>query len=166
MFKPKALLATLILVLAAFGLIELPENGALLSGAASNSTQTEPQSPSQPNTQRLTLTNDARIQQAFQRQESDLQVMLVGEVIKNLPDDNQGSRHQKFLFRLNSGQTLLVAHNIDLAPRINNLSEGDTVTVYGEYEWNDRGGVIHWTHHDPRGEHVGGWIEHNGRRYQ
>lgn len=169
MLKPKALLGTVIVVLAAaFGLIELPENGSLLNSTSSNSTQAEAKSQARTESAPLSasLTSDARIQQAFQRQESDLQVMLAGEVIKNLPDDNQGSRHQKFLFRLNSGQTLLVAHNIDLAPRINNLSEGDTVTLYGEYEWNDRGGVIHWTHHDPRGDHVGGWIEHNGRRYQ
>jgi len=87
-------------------------------------------------------------------------------VSRILSDDNKGSRHQRFILRLSSGQTLLVAHNIDLAPRINNLQNGDSVQFYGEYEWNSTGGVIHWTHHDPGGQHVGGWLEHNGRKYK
>ena len=89
-----------------------------------------------------------------------------GTVSRILSDDNDGSRHQRFIVRLSSGRTLLVAHNIDLAPRVRSLQVGDTVEFYGEYETNDRGGVIHWTHHDPRGSHVGGWIEHKGRRYE
>jgi hypothetical protein len=83
-----------------------------------------------------------------------------------LSDDNDGSRHQRFILRLATGESLLVAHNIDLAPRVTGLQVGDTVSFNGEYEWNERGGVIHWTHHDPRGSHVGGWVEHNGRRYE
>ncbi|EPW0993940.1 DUF3465 domain-containing protein, partial [Vibrio cholerae] len=68
--------------------------------------------------------NDAVLQQAYQSQQSDLQVQGFGQVAKVLPDDNDGSRHQKFILKLNSGQTLLVAHNIDLAPRIPNLKVG------------------------------------------
>ena len=64
------------------------------------------------------------------------------------------------------GQTLLIAHNIDIAPRINSLQKGDLILFYGEYEWNPQGGVIHWTHQDPNGNHVGGWIEHEKTRYQ
>jgi len=94
------------------------------------------------------------------------QVRGSGKVWKILSDDNEGSRHQRFIVELPSGRTLLVAHNIDLAPRVRSLKVGDTVSFYGEYEWNDRGGVIHWTHHDPRGSHVGGWVEHKGRRYE
>ena len=97
---------------------------------------------------------------------SDEQVQGSGTVSRILSDDNEGSRHQRFIVRLPSGRTLLIAHNIDLAPRVGSLQVGDTVSFYGEYESNDRGGVIHWTHHDPRGSHVGGWIEHKGRRYE
>jgi len=89
-----------------------------------------------------------------------------GTVSRLLSDDNDGSRHQRFILRPSTGRTLLIAHNIDLAPRLSSLRVGDSVSFYGVYEWNDRGGVIHWTHHDPRGRHPAGWLEHKGRRYQ
>lgn len=94
------------------------------------------------------------------------QVSGSGEVVRILSDDNEGSRHQRFILQLSSGRTLLIAHNIDLAPRISGLRTGDTVSFYGEFEPNPQGGVIHWTHHDPQGRHVGGWLEHRGRRYE
>ncbi|GAA3718360.1 DUF3465 domain-containing protein [Oceanisphaera sediminis] len=103
---------------------------------------------------------------AYENRQSDVQVEGCGRVSRLLADDNKGSRHQRFLLALPSGQTLLIAHNIDLAPRIDGLQVGDTVAFYGEYEWNDKGGVVHWTHHDPRGRHPGGWLKHNGRIYQ
>ncbi|WP_261845008.1 DUF3465 domain-containing protein [Aliamphritea ceti] len=109
---------------------------------------------------------DALLKQAFQDRKSDLQVTGTGTVIRILQDDLQGSRHQKFIIRLNSSQTLLVAHNIDLAPRISSLQEGDAISFNGEYEWNERGGVVHWTHHDPAGRHEAGWLKHEGRAYQ
>jgi len=87
-------------------------------------------------------------------------------VTRILSDDNDGSRHQRMILRLASGRTLLIAHNIDLAPRVPSLKTGDTLLFYGEYEQNEQGGVIHWTHNDPQGRHVAGWLEHNGRRYQ
>lgn len=111
-------------------------------------------------------TGSLRLQRAFEQGQSNLQVQSVGVVSKVLADDNQGSRHQRFILQLPNGQTILIAHNIDLAPRINNLSVGDSVEFYGEYEWNNRGGVVHWTHHDPRGHHIGGWLKHNGQTYQ
>ena len=82
-----------------------------------------------------------------------------------LKDDLDGSRHQKFIIRVTDDITLLVAHNIDLAERVA-LRKGDTVSVSGIYEWNNRGGVIHWTHHDPRGKKPGGWIRANGKNYR
>ncbi|HGE6026677.1 TPA: DUF3465 domain-containing protein, partial [Vibrio cholerae] len=103
--------------------------------------------------------NDAVLQQAYKSQQSDIQVQGFGQVVKVLPDDNDGSKHQKFILKLNSGQTLLVAHNIDLAPRIPNLKVGDSVEFYGEYEWNKKGGVLHWTHKDPQNRHAHGWLK-------
>jgi hypothetical protein len=89
-----------------------------------------------------------------------------GTVVRILPDDNDGSRHQRFIIRLDGGRTLLIAHNIDLAPRVSGIREGDTVEFYGEFAVNDKGGVIHWTHHDPQGRHPDGWLRHRGRTYQ
>jgi hypothetical protein len=110
-------------------------------------------------------TSDSEMQNLFDSGISDAQVMIKGKVIKTLADDNEGSRHQKFIVEILSGQTILVSHNIGLASRIDDLSEGDEIKVYGEYVWNDRGGVIHWTHHDPDGEHIGGWLEHKNAFY-
>jgi hypothetical protein len=89
-----------------------------------------------------------------------------GVVVKVLADDNDGSRHQRFIVRLASGQTVLIAHNIDIAPRVQGLSVGDTVSFSGEYETNNKGGVVHWTHRDPSGRHAAGWIRHRGQTYQ
>ncbi|NTW84494.1 MAG: DUF3465 domain-containing protein [Chlorobiaceae bacterium] len=117
------------------------------------------------NQDRSAENSDAVIAKAFANRQSNLQVSGEGVVIKMLPDDTRGSRHQKFLLKLSNGQTLLVAHNIDLAPRVSGLREGDTVSFSGEYEWSPKGGTLHWTHHDPVGSHPGGWIVHRGKRY-
>ncbi len=114
----------------------------------------------------VAYTSDEEMQSLFDSHAQDEQVLIKGIVVKNLSDDNEGSRHQKFILKLESGQTVLVSHNIDLADRITLLEEGDDIKVYGQYEWNSKGGVVHWTHHDPQGRHIGGWIEHEGRLYE
>jgi hypothetical protein len=108
---------------------------------------------------------DARIKEAFLKGKSDLWVTSQGRVVKVLIDDNDGSRHQRFLLKLSNGHTVLIAHNIDLAPRVPDIKMGDMVTFYGEYKWNNKGGVIHWTHHDPSGRKTGGWLMHMGKKY-
>jgi len=110
--------------------------------------------------------DDDPIGRAFASSASNIQVEGEGTVIRVLPDDVNGSRHQRFIVELGSGQTLLITHNIDIASRIDGLAVGDSVRFNGEYVWNDKGGVIHWTHHDPRGRHVSGWVVHNGKTYK
>ncbi len=109
---------------------------------------------------------DTTVKHAFDNRISNVQVGGTGRVVKILSDDTKGRRHQRFIVRLQSGQTLLIAHNIDLAPRIDALNVGDHIQFYGEYEWNSEGGVIHWTHHDPDGHHKSGWLRHDGQLYQ
>ena len=109
---------------------------------------------------------NAVIADAYTRRLRDVPVEAEGRVVNVLPDDLDGSRHQRFLLDTGAGHTVLVAHNIDLAPRIDGLRLGDSVGFKGEYVWNAKGGVVHWTHRDPDGRHPGGWLLHQGRRYR
>jgi hypothetical protein len=109
---------------------------------------------------------DDSIARAFASRTSDIQVAGEGIVIRVLADDLDQPRHQRFIVQLGSGQTVLIAHNIDVAPRIVGLEAGDSVRFNGEYVWNAKGGTIHWTHHDPRGKHVAGWVIHDGKTYK
>ena len=95
--------------------------------------------------------------------DSGRQIQGAGTVESLLPDDNTGRRHQKFIIRTGSGQTLLVAHNIEIASRLNGLQVGDLVSFNGQYEWNMKGGLVHWTHHDPSGRHAAGWLRYGGQ---
>lgn len=104
--------------------------------------------------------------EAYQAKKSDVFIEDQGTVAKLLPDDNKGARHQKFLVKIATGQTLLFAHNIDLAARIENIAVGDTIIFRGEYVYNPKGGVIHWTHHDPKNQITGGWIKHQNQEYR
>ena len=126
----------------------------------------EAQSPDGAATPAVRDTDNAAIAMAYERGQSDLWVDGSGRIVRILEDDLEGSRHQRFIVEVSDDQTVLIAHNIDLAPRIPGLERGDRVGFHGEYEWNEKGGVVHWTHHDPRRRHPGGWLDHDGRRYE
>ena len=112
------------------------------------------------------VTQNSRLQYAYANKQSDVQVEGQGRVVKVLRDDLKGSRHQKFILQVGAGHTVLVAHNIDLAPRVAGLKQGDYIEYNGEYEWSAKGGVIHWTHKDPNARHISGWLKHQGKIYQ
>jgi hypothetical protein len=146
----KKILAVLVILVAGYlGLLQQPDNRSIAPPDGSQQT-----------------IGDDQITRAFRQRAKDLSIAGEGEVIRLLADDLDGSRHQRFIIRLDSGHTILIAHNIDLAPRVDALDTGDTVKFSGIYEWNEKGGVVHWTHHDPQGRRQGGWIEHKGRRYR
>ena len=146
----------LLLILAAgFAANEfLEQNPIFVASSGAQGSATSSQLPSS------TQANDQALNNAYQNRQSDVQVKGSGIVIRTLADDKKGSQHQRFLVKLSSGNTILIAHNIDLAPRINALREGDMIEFYGEYEWNEKGGVVHWTHRDHRGNHESGWLKH------
>jgi hypothetical protein len=106
------------------------------------------------------------IDRAFEGRNSDLIVAASATVIAVLPDDTIGDAHQRILTRLDSGLTLLLSHNIDLAPRVHRPQTGAAIAFKGEYEYNPKGGVVHWTHRDPKGWHEDGWVDYAGERYQ
>lgn len=138
--------------------------GVLGDGSGSSPSAGSPVNSGSPGT---VSTSDgvAAITEAAATQRSGFMVEASGSVKKSLPDDLEGSRHQRFIVRLANGHTVLIAHNIDLAPKVP-LREGDTLEFRGQYEWNPDGGVVHWTHHDPDGRHDEGWIRHAGELYE
>jgi hypothetical protein len=91
-------------------------------------------------------------------------IEVTGFVRRLLSDDNDGSRHQRFIIDIGGGSTLLIAHNIELAKRVP-VGMGDRVRVRGIYEWNDLGGLVHWTHNDPQGVEDGGWVRYRRKEY-
>ncbi len=105
------------------------------------------------------------IEELYNNRQSGVMVKFEGRVIKGLSDDNDGSRHQRFIVKINDRNTVLIAHNIDVAPCVP-IQENRNITIYGQYEWNEKGGVVHWTHADSKGWHEGGWIEFQGKVYQ
>ena len=109
---------------------------------------------------------DEDIAKAFQEGRSGFWVESQGLVEKILPDDMDGEPHQRFIVRLSNTQTLLLAHNMAVAKRVEGIKVGDLVKFRGQYEWNDKGGLVHWTHRDPQGRHPSGWLEVHGKKYE
>lgn len=128
---------------------------------ADNRTQNAQQQPASAEA----ASQDELVRSLNANKQSGVEITVSATIIKMLPDDSEGDRHQRFLIRLDNGMTLLVAHNVDIAGHVP-AQKGDSVVIHGQYEYNEQGGVLHWTHHDPGGYHEGGWIEHAGIRYE
>ena len=96
--------------------------------------------------------------------DTDTWIEDTGLVVRLIPDDEQGSRHQRFILSLPGRQTILLAHNLGLSARVP-VGIGDRVRFRGMYEWNEQGGLVHWTHGDPLGMEKGGYVEFRTRRY-
>jgi len=101
----------------------------------------------------------------YDERDSGTWVEASGLVCKLIRDDNDGARHQRFVLDMRNGQTVLIAHNIDIAARVP-VGIGDRLQFRGMYEWNDLGGLVHWTHRDPHGADVGGGIKFRTRTYR
>lgn len=136
----------------------------LVAPPPANEAGLQPVAPAQTAAARPADRDEAR--DAFEARDSGRMISVQGVVRRTLADDREGSAHQRFIIETVSGLSLLISHNIDLAPRLDGLAVGDRVEAHGEYEWNEKGGLMHWTHHDPDGDHPAGYIEWRGRRYR
>jgi hypothetical protein len=110
--------------------------------------------------------DDAAIVADFQSHRSNVEVTADGTVVRLLPDRASSTgTHEQFIIKLTSQDlTLEIEHNISIAARVP-VAQGDHVIVHGEYVWTAKGGLIHFTHHDPQGTHEGGYIVDNGKTY-
>lgn len=104
-------------------------------------------------------------QPVFDRGDDNTWVDASGVVIRLLHDDRDGARHQRFVVDMRNNQTLLIVHNLDIGQRVP-LGLGDRIHFRGIYEWNDLGGLVHWTHRDPHGVAEGGYIRLAGKTYR
>jgi hypothetical protein len=111
--------------------------------------------------------DNAAVQRDYAERRSAVEVTAEGVVASVLTDESGPSgRHQRFIIRLaGATQTVLIDNNVTIGQRVPVAADADVI-VHGEYVWNDQGGLIHFTHHDPAPAHEGGWIELNGVRYQ
>ena len=113
--------------------------------------------------------NNGRICAAYASQGSGGEVVANG-IVRRVLGTRRGpsGEHEGFLLQLDGDCDLLlrVETNTDLTGPVP-LRDGERLTVKGEYEFDPMGGVVHWTHHDPRGRHAGGYVKtDDGRVYQ
>jgi len=111
------------------------------------------------------VNDDSQIVQAY---EAKRRVNFVEgakmEVVKLLPDDNSGLKHQKWVVRLSNGKLMQAVYNTDMCPYVP-LQVGDVVAMGGMFLWTGNSGMIHWLHHDPRGNRPDGYVMVNGKYY-
>lgn len=115
-----------------------------------------------------TAPDDAAVCDAYQAGRSHVEVVAQGTIARVLGvAPGRTSPHEGFLMRLDSAchATVRVEANTDFTGTFP-LAPGDRVVVKGEYEYYRIGGVIHWTHRDPRGRHEGGFIQAGGQTYE
>jgi Protein of unknown function (DUF3465) len=109
------------------------------------------------------------VYQSWAQQRSNVEVTASGSVAKVLGTRRGPSGvHTGFLLHLRGaegrGLTVRVEDNVDLTGPIP-IRAGDDVEVRGEYIYDPRGGLIHYTHRDPRGRRAGGYVRIGNRMY-
>jgi Protein of unknown function (DUF3465) len=112
---------------------------------------------------------NADVYDAWREQRSYVEVTAQGSAARifGIRKGPSGA-HEGFLLHLRGaaghGLTVKVEDNIDITGPVP-LQAGDDVELRGEYIYDPRGGIIHYTHHDPRGAHPPGYIRVRGRTY-
>jgi hypothetical protein len=114
--------------------------------------------------------SNGAVYEAWREERSRVEVTAHGAVARILGERGGPSGpHLGLLLHLSGGEgrglTVRVEDNLDLTGPIA-LREGEAITVRGEYIYDPRGGLIHYTHRDPRGRHEAGYVEVDGRIYQ
>jgi hypothetical protein len=105
--------------------------------------------------------------QTYAGQGSNQEVITQGTVV-NVLGERGGpyGEHEGFLLKLDGDCDLMlrVETNVSITGFVP-IRRGEKVIVKGEYEYDPMGGVLHWTHHDPAGRHVAGYVVSAGKTY-
>ncbi|WP_376694749.1 DUF3465 domain-containing protein [Wenzhouxiangella sp. EGI_FJ10305] len=109
--------------------------------------------------------DNERLLNAFEQGRTGVWVSGHGIVAQLIGDETvSGERHQRMVVNVAGGLDLIVRHSIEQSERVP-VAQGDTVAFQGRYEWNGRGGVLGYTHHDPEQPGDGGWVRYKGTTY-
>ena len=109
------------------------------------------------------ISND-RLIESFEQGRTGIWVSAEAPVVQLLGDEDIGGQRQRFTIRPQEGVVVQVRHSLDDSARVP-VERGDVVRVQGYYQWDARGGFISRTFCDPEQPGGGGWIEHEGERY-
>lgn len=107
--------------------------------------------------------SNAALAQAYQQRLSGLQLSVSGKITHVFP---VSGNYQKFIVQLNADQSVVVIHNRALGSSIDGLVIGETIEVFGEYQWTEEGGIIQRTHQDPMSHRQAGWVKYKDRIYR
>lgn len=111
-------------------------------------------------------TAQAILERALQNKAQDQLLVVVGWVTEILPDEQRDVvSYQRFVVRLTNRKPLLIEHNLQIAPRVEGLKTGSELLIRGRYFWNEQGGVLRQTHHDPEQKQPDGWIRFKHKNY-
>jgi len=109
------------------------------------------------------ISND-RIIESFEQGRTGIWVSAEAPVVQLLGDEDISGRRQRFTIRPEENVVVQVRHSLDDSTRVP-VEPGDVVRVQGYYQWDARGGFISRTFSDPDQPGGGGWVEHEGQRY-
>ena len=104
------------------------------------------------------------VEKAYYDKESDLMVEVTGEVVRVVRPVEGNEGHQEFQMSLPNGQVLLVVRNTSARDRAP-VEVHDRVTVRGDYQWSEMGGVVHGAQRDYSMDRRHGWVEIDGKKY-
>lgn len=112
--------------------------------------------------------DNALVCRTYASQGSRQEVLARGTIAGMLGEaQGRSGVHEGYMVQLDGRCDLLVRieTNVGITGPIP-LHRGEPVIIKGEYEYTATGGVIHWTHHDPSGRHVNGYVQAAGKFYR
>jgi len=111
------------------------------------------------------LPDNERLINAFEQGRTGVWVSGHGTVKQLVGDETvAGERHQRIVVDVGEVFDLIVRHSVEASERVP-VVQGDTIAFQGRYEFNGRGGVLGFTHHDPEEPGGGGWVRYQGNVY-